>query len=382
MRIYRSRILNGMNWIENNAGKTSDNTNASKKEKKNNMSDSLSYAKSGINIDETDAVKREMKSAIDKGDPRMLNTLGAFGSLVDGRFNDYAHPILVLKTEEPGSKQKLAFQHNSASSIAYDLINHLINDIIVMGADPIYAQDCIICGKIEPEIVKLLVHNIAAACGAQDCVLTGGETSVQPGVIADGEYVLSASAIGVVDKKKIIDGSRIVKGDSVLAVASNGLHTNGYTLVRKLIEMKPDLLDSDVDGESFLNTILRPHKCYYMSARGLFDRPFLKGMAHITGGGVQDNLSRILPDSLDALIDLRTVKIPRIFEIIRTEGNVTDSDMLRTFNMGIGLAVVVQPESATETITHFKQSGCECYEIGSIVDGQRKVRFEGSLNWQ
>ena len=270
------------------------------------MSDGLSYTKSGISLDETDAVKREMKSAIDKGDPRILNTMGAFGSLVEGRFSDYAHPILVLKTEEPGSKQKLAFQHNHVSSIAYDLINHLINDIIVMGADPIYVQDCIICGKMEPEIVKLLVDNMAEACGAQGCILTGGETSVQPGVIADGEYVLSASAIGVVDKNQIIDGSTIEKGDSILAVASNGLHTNGYTLVRKLLEMKPDLIDLDVDDESFLEIIMRPHKCYYMSAKGLFGRPFLKGMAHITGGGVQDNLNRILPDSLDALIDLHT----------------------------------------------------------------------------
>jgi phosphoribosylformylglycinamidine cyclo-ligase len=345
------------------------------------MSDGLSYKQSGISINETDAVKRQMKNSIDKGDPRVLNTFGAFGSLVDGRFEGYSNPILVLKTEEPGSKQKIAFQYNHASSIAYDLINHLINDIIVMGADPIYAQDCIICGKMEPDIVKLLVDNMADACGAQGCVLTGGETSVQPGVIADGEYVLSASAIGVVDINQIIDGSTIENGDSVLAVASNGLHTNGYTLVRKLLEMKPDLISLDVDGESFLEVIMRPHKCYYLSAKGLFNRSFLKGMAHITGGGVQDNLNRILPVSLDALIDFSTVQIPRVFNIIRSEGNVTDSDMLRTFNMGIGLAVVIASGSVTEAITHFRLNGCECYEIGRIVDGQRKVRFKGSLNW-
>lgn len=345
------------------------------------MSNGLSYTKSGISLDETDAVKRQMKSVIDKGDPRVLNTMGAFGSLVEGRFNEYSHPILVLKTEEPGSKQKLAFQHNRVSSIAYDLINHLINDIIVMGADPIYVQDCIICGKIEPEIVKLLVDNMAEACAAKGCVLTGGETSVQPGIIANGEYVLSASAIGVVDKNQIIDGSTIEKGDSILAVASNGLHTNGYTLVRKLFEIKPDLIDLDVDGESFLEIIMRPHKCYYNSAKGLIGRPFLKGMAHITGGGVQDNLNRILPDSLDALVDLHSVQVARVFEIIRTEGDVSDGDMLRTFNMGIGLAVVVGPESKTEVMTHFKQSGCECYEIGRIVDGQNKIRFEGLPNW-
>jgi phosphoribosylformylglycinamidine cyclo-ligase len=345
------------------------------------MNERLSYADSGVSIDESDAVKRQLSNSVDQGDPRVLNTMGAFGSLVDGRFGDCAHPILVLKTEEPGSKQKLAFQHHRVASIAYDLINHLINDIIVMGADPVYAQDCIICGKLEPAVVKTLVDNMAEACRAQGCILTGGETSVQPGVIADGEYVLSASAIGVVDKSQIIDGAAIAEGDVVLAVASNGLHTNGYTLVRKLLDMKPDLMHRDVDGESFLDAIMRPHMCYYTPSKGLFGRSLLKGMAHITGGGVQDNLNRILPESLDALVDLRAMRVPKIFEVIRTEGNVTEEDMLRTFNMGVGLAIVVTPGAASEVISHYKRSGCECYEIGRIVSGSKAVQFERSLNW-
>ncbi|MFC1532508.1 phosphoribosylformylglycinamidine cyclo-ligase [Thermodesulfobacteriota bacterium] len=345
------------------------------------MDNSLSYSKSGIDIDETDAVKRQMKSAVDHGDPRVLNTMGAFGSLVEGRFEGYDHPILVLKTEEPGSKQKLAFQHNRLSSIAYDLINHLINDIIVMGADPVYVQDCIICGKIDSQTVKVLVDNMAEACRMQGCVLTGGETSVQPGVIPEGEYVLSASAIGLVEKSQIIDGSAINKGDLVLAVASNGLHTNGYTLLRKLLMMKPEIKDVDVDGESFLDIIMRPHKCYYRPAKGLFSRSFMKGMAHITGGGVKDNLNRILPDSMRALVRLPAVRVPKVFEFIRKEGNVSDDDMLRTFNMGIGFIVVVAPESGAEVIAHFDQNECECYEIGNIVDGNKDVMFEGSLAW-
>jgi len=239
------------------------------------MTDGFSYADSGVDIDKTDEVKRQIKTSIDRGNPRVLNTLGAFGSLVEGRFEGYSHPILVLKTEEPGSKQKLAFQHNRVSSIAYDLVNHLINDIIVMGADPLYAQDCIICGKLESEVVRVLVDSMAEACAAQGCVLTGGETSIQPGVIPEGEYVLSASAIGVVEKSQIIDGSAIQEGDSVLAVASNGLHTNGYTLVRKLIEKDSGLLTRGIAGESFLDVIMRPHKCYYNSAKGLFGRSFL-----------------------------------------------------------------------------------------------------------
>jgi phosphoribosylformylglycinamidine cyclo-ligase len=345
------------------------------------MNDRLSYTESGISIDETDAVKRLMKNSIDRGDPRVLNTLGAFSSLVEGRFDGYSHPILVLKTEEPGSKQKLAFRYRFVSSIAYDLINHLVNDIMVMGADPIYAQDCIICGKMEPEVVELLVDSMAEACHAQGCVLTGGETSVQPGVIGEGEYVLSASAIGVVDKNQIIDGSAIEKGDSILAVASNGLHTNGYTLVRKLLEIKPNLIDLEVDGKSFLEIIMRPHKCYYVPAKGLFGRPCLHGMAHITGGGVRDNLIRIIPEALDALVNLHSVQIPEIFRIIRSEGNVSNDDMLRTFNMGIGLAVIVASASKNDVIAHFKKHKCECYEIGHIVNGQSRVEFDGSLHW-
>jgi len=345
------------------------------------MTDSLSYAKSGVDIDITDAVKRKMTDIIDCGDKRVLNRIGAFGSLVDGRFEKYTHPILVLKTEEPGSKQKLAFQYGRVSSIAYDLIHHLINDIIVMGADPIYVQDCIICGQIEPEVVNTLVSSMADACKIQGCVLTGGETSVQPGVVANGVYVLTACGIGVVEKDNIIDGSRIEEGDTVLAVASNGLHTNGYTLIRSLLEQKPELVDRDVNDETFLDAILRPHKCYYEALKDLFNHPGLKGLAHITGGGIQDNLNRILPDSLDAVIDLHSIRIPGVFEVIRNEGNVPDNDMLRTFNMGVGLTVVCSPDSFESISSHLQNNNCEYYEIGRIVTGSKKVAFEGSLAW-
>jgi len=345
------------------------------------MTDSLSYAKSGVDIDITDAVKRKMTDTIDYGDKRVLNRIGAFGSLVEGRFENYKHPILVLKTEEPGSKQKLAFQYGRVSSIAYDLIHHLINDIIVMGADPIYVQDCIICGKIDPDVVNTLVSSMAEACRNQGCVLTGGETSVQPGVVANGVYVLTACGIGVVEKDNIIDGSRIEEGDTVFAVASNGLHTNGYTLIRSLLEQKPELVDRNVNDETFLDAILRPHKCYYEAVKDLFNHPGLKGLAHITGGGIQGNLNRILPDSLDAVIDLHSIRIPRIFDIIRNEGNVPDNDMLRTFNMGVGLTVVSSPDSLEGISSHLQNNSCECYEIGRIVNGSKKVAFEGSLAW-
>ena len=222
---------------------------------------------------------------------------------------------------------------------------------------------------------------MAEACGEQGCILTGGETSIQPGVVAEGEYVLSAFGVGLVEKNRIIDGSRIEQDDVVLAVASNGLHTNGYTLIRKLLEIKPGLNDTKVSNDNFFEIIMRPHKCYYNSVKDLFDHTGLKGLAHITGGGIQDNLNRILPKSLDAVIKLENLRIPDIFKVIRDEGNIADKEMLRTFNLGVGLIIVCSPQTQSEITSHLESNDCECFKIGIITNGIKKVNFEGSLNW-
>jgi phosphoribosylformylglycinamidine cyclo-ligase len=346
------------------------------------MKERLSYAKVGVDMSVTDAAKRDMAKSVDSGDPRVLNRMGAFASLLEGRFDALKHPILVFKTEEPGSKQKLAFARGRFEAIACDLVNHLVNDVIVMGAEPLYVQDCIVCGTIAPATVTALVSHIAAACKEQGCVLVGGETSVQPGVVADGEYVLSASAIGVVDKERIIDGSTIREGDIVLGVASNGLHTNGYTLVRRLLEQNRDLQGMEVNGASFMDAIMLPHTCYYKAIRGLFGHTGLKGLAHITGGGIEGNLNRILPGKLDALIDLPSLHVLEVFRIIRDEGNVRDAEMLRTFNMGVGLAIVSSQGAVGEIVSHLAGHNCAAYPIGTIVPGTGRVRYRGRLKWQ
>jgi phosphoribosylformylglycinamidine cyclo-ligase len=344
------------------------------------MPDNLSYAKAGVDIDASDAAKREMAKSIDRGDARVLNRMGAFASLLEGRFEGYADPVLVMKMEEPGSKQKLAFELGRARSIAYDLVNHLVNDMMVMGADPLYVQDCIICGTLEPAVVTELVTSMSRACADQTCVLVGGETSVQPGMVAAGLYILSACAVGVVDRAGILDGSSIREGDVVLAVASNGLHTNGYSLVRKLMEGNPRLRDKDIEGEQFIDVIMRPHTCYYLAAKGMFGDPALKGLAHVTGGGIQDNLNRILPGNLDARVDLSLLKVPRIFLAIRAEGSVAEADMMRTFNMGVGLTVVSEADSADRIRRHFEAKGHACYPIGKIVKGSKTVKFAGRIH--
>jgi phosphoribosylformylglycinamidine cyclo-ligase len=341
----------------------------------------LSYKSAGVDISVADAAKQDMAESLRTTDARVLNGLGAFASLFDGVFPEYQHPVLVQKMEEPGSKQKLAFQHGRVTSLCYDLVNHLINDIAVMGATPLAVQDVIICGKLEREKVTEIVAGIAAACREQGCTLTGGETSEQPGVLEPGTYVLAASVLGVVDRDQVIDGSRIRAGDTVLAVASSGLHTNGYSLVRALLAQHPEVETADVSGQSFLDAIMTPHRCYFQALRGLFPRPELHGLAHITGGGIEGNLSRVIPAGLSALIELDRLRVLPVFDHIRTVGHVEDADMLRTFNLGVGLVMVVEAGAAEAMQAHLSAHGCEAYPIGTVAPGDRAVQLRGRPHW-
>jgi len=342
----------------------------------------LSYKTSGVNIDVANDSKRQMAKALQTNSAKVLNKVGAFATLFDGRFPKYKHPVLVFKTEEPGTKQKLALENNSVETICYDLVGHLINDAIVMGAMPLSVQDCIICGKMEKKVVVKIVSSIAQACKDNGCILTGGETSEQPGVVEAGTYILSASIVGVVEKDKIIDGSKIKSGDVVLALASNGLHTNGYSLVRKIMKQFPKILKLKTGGQSFMKAILMPHRCYYNSLKDLFDKPGLVGLAHITGGGIKENLDRILPRNLNALIDLSQIKILSIFKTLKKSGNLQDRDMLRTFNMGVGIAAVVKKDAVQTTIAHLQKFGVQAYPVGIIKPGNKQVEFKNKLSWK
>ena len=342
---------------------------------------SLSYKKSGVDIDEANDAKKQMADILGDTDARVLNRVGAFASLYDGHFPEYTHPVLVLKTEEPGSKQKLAFEYGKIDEICRDLVNHLVNDAIVMGARPLSVQDCIVCGKLEKDVVLRLVAGMAAACKENACTLTGGETSEQPGIVPAGTYILTASIVGVVEKSRIIDGSKIREGDVVLALASSGVHTNGLSLVRKLMEEKPELLKEEVGGKNFIDALLTPHRAYYTAVKDLFDNDGLVGLAHITGGGIKENLNRILPEGLNARIDLSHIRILPIFKTLKMVGGLEDADMLRTFNVGVGMTAVVRKDFAAEAIAHLKAMGVESYEVGAIVKGKKEVEFAGSLQW-
>ena len=341
----------------------------------------VSYKAAGVDIAAADATKKEMAASLTKN-TLVLNQIGAFASVCDASFAGIRHPVLVCKTEEPGSKQLLAFQHGRIESICLDLINHLVNDVIVMGAKPLFIQDLIVCGKIEKDVVAGLVKYMAKAAGAQGAVLTGGETSEQPGVLAPGTYVLGASCIGVAEKDAIIDGSKIKEGDTVLAVESSGLHTNGYSLVRALIKEDASILEEKVGGKSFLDTIMEPHRCYYNAFKDLFGNASLHGIAHITGGGIPGNLNRILPKVLDAEIDASAIKILDVFKFIKEKSQNDDADMMRTFNLGVGATLVVDPRAEKEMISHLKKFSLLCYPIGKIVkEGSQNVLMKGSLSW-
>lgn len=346
------------------------------------MSSGLSYEKAGVSIDTADSAKREIADILCTNNSRVLNRVGAFASLFDAKFPEYKEPVMVLKAEEPGSKQLLSIKHRKISWISYDLINHLTNDIIVMGAKPLIVLDTIICGKLQKDIVVELVANMSKACNELGCILIGGETSEQPGVLQVGNYVLTASVVGIMEKSKIIDGSRIEEGDVLLALPSNGLHTNGYTLVRKLIDETPGILNMQVEGDSFLENVLKPHKSYYNYIRSVLESPYesdVHGMVHITGGGIRDNLIRILPEQYKAVVDLSRVKVLPVFKLLHKMGSIPCTDMLRTFNIGVGLIMVVSEKKAQDIKKILLSVDCDAYEIGYIVRANKDIEFQNEI---
>lgn len=335
-----------------------------------------------VNIDLANETKKEMVKTLATDNERVLNKVGAFASLYDIRYNEYEEPILVLKTEEPGSKQLIAVKYDKIENVCFDMINHLVNDCIVMGAKPLTVQDAIICGKMDKEIVSRIVKAVSEACKQQECVLTGGETSEQPKVIGEDTYILTSSIVGIVEKNDIIDGTAIEEGDVVVALESSGIHTNGYTLVRKIMEDNPEIMNECIEGKTFIEAILEPHRCYYKALKGLFGKShIIHGLAHITGGGICENLNRILPSGLDAKIDLSTYKILDIFKLLKRYGNVNDAEMLRTFNLGVGMALVTSKACLDDVMNHLQGQGINCTVIGEIVKGNQKVICEGKLIW-
>jgi phosphoribosylformylglycinamidine cyclo-ligase len=339
----------------------------------------VTYADAGVDIDRANRTKKRIKYLAHKTFTRgVLSEIGGFGGLFAVDKAKWVDPILVSSVDGVGTKLKIAFEMDVHHTIGADLVNHCVNDIAVQGATPLFFMDYLPTGKLEPEITEKVIEGLAEACKHNGCALIGGETAEMPGFYADGEYDLAGFIVGAVDRERIITGKTVEIGDVILGLASNGLHTNGYSLARKLLfEVGKYTLDSYVNElkGKVGNELLRTHKSYWPAIKRLVDGECVSAMAHITGGGITENLPRVLPRGVAAVIDMGSWQIPPIFEHLQQLGNVPQEEMFRTFNMGLGMLLVVPSKKFKKAQTVLERAGEKAFTIGRIVKGDRKVLY-------
>src|SRR4051812_4501950 len=331
------------------------------------------YADAGVNIDAANRATEKIKElARTTFNARTLSEIGSFGGMFDGAFPSLRQPVLVASADGVGTKLKIAFATGIHYTIGRDLVNHCVNDILVQGARPLFFLDYIATGKLAPETVTSIIEGITNGCRENGCVLLGGETAEMPGFYADGEYDVAGFIVGIVDREKIIDGRTIADGDVVLGLSSVGLHTNGYSLARKLFfETAGYDTDSYLDqlGETPGQALLKPHLSYLRDLEGLLDDGEIKGLAHITGGGLLENIPRILPEGVSVEIRRGSWPVLPVFQLMQSIGNIEEAEMFRTFNMGIGMIIVCAPEHAA----NIRGEIDSCHQIGRVVTGDRHV---------
>jgi phosphoribosylformylglycinamidine cyclo-ligase len=330
-------------------------------------SSSLSYRDAGVDIDAGDQLVENIKPFAKRTmRPEVLSGIGGFGGLVEIS-KKFKEPVLVSGTDGVGTKLKLAFELNRHDTVGIDLVAMSVNDILVQGAEPLFFLDYFACGKLDVPAATEVIKGIAKGCEDSGCALIGGETAEMPGMYPVGEYDLAGFAVGVVEKSKIITGEHIKAGDVVLGLASNGAHSNGYSLVRKIIERSHPDLNAKFDGERTLaDCIMAPTRLYVKPLLSLMQQITVKGMAHITGGGITENVPRVLPANVVADIDSKTWQMPKLFHWLREGGNVEAQEMFRTFNCGIGMVVVVAAADADAAIKHLQSVGETVSRIGVI----------------
>ncbi|MFN4238985.1 MAG: phosphoribosylformylglycinamidine cyclo-ligase [Vogesella sp.] len=328
---------------------------------------SLSYRDAGVDIDAGDALVENIKPFAKRTmRPEVLGGLGGFGALVEIS-KKYQEPVLVSGTDGVGTKLKLAFDWNKHDTVGIDLVAMSVNDILVQGAEPLFFLDYFACGKLDVPQATDVIKGIAEGCEQAGCALIGGETAEMPGMYPVGEYDLAGFAVGVVEKRKVITGRDIKPGDVVLGLKSNGVHSNGYSLVRKIIERAQPDLDAPFDGEKTLrDAIIAPTRIYVKPLLALMEKLNVKGMAHITGGGITENTPRVLPENTVAQIDAGSWQLPKLFQWLQAEGNVDAQEMYRTFNCGIGMVVIVDAADADAAAAFLTEQGETVSRIGVI----------------
>lgn len=337
----------------------------------------ITYKDAGVDVHRGYEAVAKMKEHVKSTFiPGVLTDIGSFGGAFSlGAFKGMEEPVLVSGTDGVGTKLKLAFDMNKHDTIGIDAVAMCVNDIICGGAEPLFFLDYIATGRIAPEHIANIVKGITDGCKESECALVGGETAEMPGFYPDGEYDVAGFAVGIVDRKDMIDGSTITAGDTIIGLPSTGVHSNGYSLVRKLVEVSGVKLDaySEELGETYGEALLKPTKLYVKAVKAAKKAAKIKGIAHITGGGFIENVPRTLPEGVDAKINLNAIKKPAVYKFLEETSNLDVNELYNTFNMGIGMMLVVDNNDADKVLNALKEIGEEANVIGEIVTGNKGV---------
>ena len=343
-------------------------------------SHSGSYAAAGVDIEAGYKGVKLMKPYVERTNiPGVVSGIGGFGGLFAPDIKGMEEPILVSGTDGVGTKQRIAQILDKHDTVGIDCVAMCVNDIICCGAKPIFFLDYIAIGKNEPEKVAELVKGVAEGCVQAGCALIGGETAEHPGVMRPDDYDLAGFSVGIVDKKKLVDNTRMEEGDVIIALPSSGIHSNGYSLVRKVFDIETADLDAkpeELGGKTIGEALLTPTRIYVKPVLALLEAADVKGISHITGGGFYENIPRAIPDGLCARVDRASVKIPAIFSLLQERGSIPERDMFNTYNMGVGMSVVVAKADAEKALEVLHKNGEDAYIIGSIINGEDKIVIE------
>jgi phosphoribosylformylglycinamidine cyclo-ligase len=336
----------------------------------------LDYAAAGVDIDRSDAVKQRIRAVVES-----TFTAGARGSFggFGGMFRipaDFQRPVLVSSADGVGTKLRVAIEANRHDTVGHDLVNHCVNDILVQGAVPLFFLDYFAAGRLVPEVVEAVVRGVAAGCRENGCSLVGGETAEMPGIYTPPDYDLAGFIVGCVEEDRILGADRVEEGDVVVGLASSGLHTNGYSLARRIVAGRMHLAIADAfpgEDASVADVLLRIHRSYLPLLRPILGR--IHGMAHITGGGLPGNVNRVLPDTLDAVIDAASWPVPNLFVQLERAGEVARDEMIRTFNMGVGMVVIADEAGAAAVEASAASAHVDAWRLGRTVRGTGRVRI-------
>ena len=333
-----------------------------------NKNQQISYKDAGVDIRAGDELVKNIKPyAKATNRPEVMGGLGGFGSLFEIP-KKFKNPVLVSGTDGVGTKLKLAFELNTHNTIGQDLVAMCVNDILVQGAEPLFFLDYFACGKLDVEMATEVIKGISEGCLIAGCALVGGETAEMPGMYSGGEYDLAGFSVGAVERSKVIDGKSISEGDIIIGIASSGPHSNGYSLIRKVLEKEDIDLSTNLDGKTYRDILMAPTKIYVKSILSLLEKIKVNGLAHITGGGIYENIPRVLKENQKAVIKKDSWNMPTIFQWLKEKANIGDGELYKTFNCGIGMVVITNPNDKEEAISILERNGETVFVLGEIAN--------------